>query len=82
MRHSPSGLEIVYDVSMLGPVSLKIYDLAGKLVRTLVEEKKAPGIYRIVWDYRTDGEKHLPAGIYLLRLKMNSTITTKAIIIK
>ncbi|MGH7450694.1 MAG: S8 family serine peptidase, partial [bacterium] len=41
---------IVFHISRTGRVSLKIYDLQGREVATLVNEVKAPGTYEILWD--------------------------------
>ena len=45
-------------------IILKMYDLLGKEVATLVNELKSPGIYEIVFD-----ASDLASGIYYYRLK-------------
>ncbi|MDD3643213.1 MAG: FlgD immunoglobulin-like domain containing protein, partial [Candidatus Krumholzibacteria bacterium] len=51
-----------------GPVSLKIYDVSGRLVRTLVEETRGAGRHEIVWDGRNDGGRGVASGIYFCRM--------------
>jgi hypothetical protein len=43
---------IRFDLPAAGPVRLAVYDLAGRLVRVLVEEARAAGSHEAVWDGR------------------------------
>jgi len=65
---------IPYRVPGVGPipVSLKIFDIRGQLVRTLLEDVLEPGFYCEVWNGRTDGGKVVGSGIYFCRLELNS----------
>ena len=60
---------IHYDVPVGGAdVELKIYDAAGRLVRTLVSEHRDAGQHRVVWN-GTDNRSHQSAsGVYYGRL--------------
>ena len=53
------------------PVRLVIYDLTGRLVESLVDEKQEPGIYQVQWDGRSSASGGLPvrSGIYFYRLQ-------------
>jgi len=55
---------ISYNLSKASPVSLKAYDLAGRLVETLVHDDQTAGRHEVSWS-----AKGLPAGIYLLRME-------------
>ncbi len=57
-------------------VTLKIYDLLGKEIRTLVEEDKFPGKYNV----RFDGTNY-PSGIYIYRLSAGEYIITKKMLL-
>ncbi|MFQ5637076.1 MAG: DNRLRE domain-containing protein [bacterium] len=50
-------------------VSLRIYNLKGELVRTLVQGKKEPGQYRILWDGKNDRGRIVASGLYIYRVK-------------
>jgi len=52
-----------------GAVSLKIYDAAGRLVRTLVDEVREAGTYRETWDGRNNRGTRVASGIYFYRMK-------------
>jgi parallel beta-helix repeat protein len=49
-------------------VSLNIYDLQGRLVRTLIEADKPPGVYIVPWNGRDQRGNKASSGIYLYRL--------------
>jgi hypothetical protein len=54
---------IEFKVSNTAPVSIKVYDLIGREVTTLVNEVKQPGVYRISFD----GE-NLASGVYFCEM--------------
>jgi flagellar hook assembly protein FlgD len=54
-----------------GPVSLTIYDVAGRVVRTLVNEAREAGTYTAVWDRRTDDGDFTAGGVYFTELRIN-----------
>ncbi len=56
-------------------VSLKVYDVLGREVATLVNEEKPVGIYEVKFD-----AVGLPSGIYFYRLQAGSFIETKKMI--
>jgi WD40 repeat protein len=51
-------------------VELKIYNIQGQIVKTLVREIKEPGIYSIYWNGRDFNGRLLPNGIYLYELSI------------
>ncbi len=67
---------IKYDISEKANVTLKIYDLLGREVGTLVNETKIPGTYSV--DFNAS---NLPSGIYLCVLKANSFMQTKRMVL-
>ena len=57
-------------------VTLKVYDLLGTVVTTLVNEEKPAGTYEV--EFVGVG---LPSGIYFYQLKVGSYIETKKMIL-
>jgi len=57
-------------------VTLKIYNLLGEEVATLVAEQRAAGIHRLNWDARG-----LASGVYLYRLEADSFVQTEKLIL-
>lgn len=52
--------------------NLSVYDLSGRLVRTLVEQDLPAGGHSVVWDGRTGSGAQCPDGVYLIRLSTPS----------
>jgi len=67
---------IQYDVASSQQVILKVYDILGKEVITLVNEKKAPGSYTV--DFSSG---KLASGTYLYRLQAGDFVQTMKMII-
>lgn len=75
--------EIEYTLVKPDKVSLQIYDIQGRLVKTLVNNKWQNGNYRVRWESKDDHGRQSPAGVYLVRLiTSNNSITRKIVKIK
>jgi hypothetical protein len=57
-----------YNLMKTTPVTLKLYNILGQSVRTLVNGVQAPGLKTITWNGRDDLGRNLSAGIYFCRL--------------
>ena len=53
-------------------VKLRIYDVSGRLVRTLVSGVQSPGPYTAMWDGRDDNGRGVASGNYFARLNVGS----------
>ncbi len=51
------------------PIFLGAYDLRGRLVRTLVNDRQSPGQYSITWNGMDDAGRLLSAGVYFIRFQ-------------
>ena len=78
------GTVVSYSVKEFGQVSLRIYNMMGKLVRTLVNNEQPSGEYKIFWDGKDEEGNLVPGGIYLYRLQAgeNSSITKRMILLR
>jgi hypothetical protein len=63
-----------------GQASLKIYNIQGQLVRTLVNGGMEAGPHGVVWDGKDDGGRLAANGTYLYRLASGSATATKKLI--
>ncbi|MBN1349251.1 T9SS type A sorting domain-containing protein [candidate division KSB1 bacterium] len=61
--------------------TLKIYDVLGREIVTLIEEFRQPGSYSVTWNGQDDSGKQLATGAYLCRLKAGDMIQTKRIML-
>ena len=62
-------------------VSLKVFDLLGREVVTLVDEYKQAGTYKVIFNVKTPYMASLPSGIYFYRLQAGSYSETKKLIL-
>jgi len=74
---------IEYAVAKEGNVTLKVFDLAGRVIRTLVNAQKQPGYHTAYWDGRDDFGKKVTPGVYFYRIDAgNFTATKKLVLLK
>jgi hypothetical protein len=72
---------ISYSVAEAGPVSLDVYDAAGRLVRRLVDGVRAAGSHTATWDGRDDAEHLAGSGIYFYRLHAGKVTETRKMVL-
>ena len=64
-------------------INLAVYDIMGRLVKTLVDKKINAGYYIVDWDGTDQDSLHVAASLYIYVLKNNKvTITKKMIMMK
>jgi hypothetical protein len=74
---------IQYSVDSRQHVSLKVFDVLGNEVATLVNEEKQPGTYEVEFSSLTIRNYHLTSGIYFYQLRAGSFVqTNKMLMIK
>jgi len=59
---------IAYELAAPSAVRLEVYDVAGRLVRSLFDGVAQAGRHRIAWDGRSDSGAAAAAGVYCCRL--------------
>ena len=59
---------IAWDLPRRGQVRIAVYDLRGRLVRTLLDGQAEAGSHRTVWDGQDRHGRAAAAGIYFVRL--------------
>ncbi len=72
--------EIHFSLAGSEDVSLTIYDVTGRLVRTLLHENRVAGAHMARWDGRTSQGELVPAGVYFMRLEAGSFSHTEKIV--
>ena len=66
-----------------GPARVAVYDVAGRLVRSLVDATLAAGAHDVAWDGRDDAGRAVGAGGYLARLEFGGrSLTTRMTLLK
>mgnify|MGYP001139936040 FL=1 len=59
---------IDYSIASAGEVSIVIYDMMGRHIRTLVSDFATPGSYNVVWDAKNDNGLSVSAGMYIYKM--------------
>ncbi len=72
---------IAFAVAAESHVNVSIYDAQGTRVRTLVDEQRAGGEYRVRWDGRTDRGTAAASGVYFYRLKAGDFTDTRRMVL-
>ncbi len=62
-------------------VTLRIYNIEGRLVRTLLDRPAHSGIQDVLWNARDDNSKLVPAGAYFYQLRVDQRSRTKRMIL-
>ena len=67
---------IKYQIPELSFVTIKVFDLLGNEIETLVKEKRQPGIYEV--NFNADG---LASGVYIYKLTAGNFTSSKKLIL-
>ena len=68
--------KISFQLSDVSFSSLKIFDITGKEVATLVNEKLAPGTYSVDWN-----AAQFPSGVYFYKLEAGNFVNSKKMLL-
>ncbi|HUV36705.1 MAG TPA: C25 family cysteine peptidase [Patescibacteria group bacterium] len=74
---------IRYSIPEAGRVRLTVHDVAGRLVRTLVDEEQVPraGGYTVTWNGTNDAGRPVASSVYFCRLSANESSQTKKMVV-
>lgn len=76
-----SGATIRYSLAEAGEVSIQLYDLSGRLVRTLERGQHQAGQRTVSWNVRDEGGMRVRSGMYFVRLQFGAQAITKKIVV-
>lgn len=68
--------ELSADGGRPSAVSLSIYNIAGQLVRSLVDQERLPGRYSVSWDGKDNTGQDVASGVYLCKLRVKDLAQT------
>jgi hypothetical protein len=63
-----ASTEIPYTLPAPSHVSVRVYDVTGRLVRTLLDATRPAGAGRVTWDGRDASGRSAPTGVYFVKL--------------
>jgi hypothetical protein len=72
---------LTYSVPEHGLTTLRIYDVSGRPVKTILSEVKEPGTYSVQWNGLNDGGRQVASGIYLCRLTAGAQTASRKLVL-
>jgi hypothetical protein len=66
---SNDGAALHFEIAQQGPVTLRVFDIQGRLVREVLNEDLEPGVYARTWDGTNDRGQRVATGIYFVLLR-------------
>jgi len=73
--------EISYSIGEPGGVTLRVFDILGREVATLVNGREGAGSYRVTWNGRNAQNLPVTSGVYFYRLESGSYVKTNRMIL-
>jgi uncharacterized protein YozE (UPF0346 family) len=64
-----------------GRVTLEIFDVTGRLVKTLVNSKMPAGVHEVTWDGTTEGGSPVVSGMYFYRMSADNFVSAKKLVV-
>jgi hypothetical protein len=61
--------------------TLRVFNIIGQLVRTLVDEEKLPGAYSVTWDGKDERGNDVSSGVYFYQLRAREQTETKKMVL-
>jgi flagellar hook assembly protein FlgD len=77
--HRTTG--IAYNLPRTSEVSLKVYEISGRLVRTLVSGTQDAGYLSLSWDGRDEVRHLVSEGVYFVRMETPEYTATKELVL-
>lgn len=68
---------IKYEIPTKSKIDIKVYDILGREVKTLLSRNQQPGVYETIWNGTNNFNSQVASGVYLIRMvseKFNSSI--------
>jgi hypothetical protein len=69
--------QITYSIPKATDVTLKVYDVLGREIAVLVNERKQPGEYKVTWN-----AEGVPSGVYFYRIVAGEFVETKKMMVR
>jgi len=73
--------EISGNLTTAVQTTLKVYNVLGQLVRTLVDEPKSSGVYEVIWDGRDSQGEQVSSGVYFYRMTAGKFSESKKMVL-
>jgi concanavalin A-like lectin/glucanase superfamily protein/SdrD B-like protein/flagellar hook capping protein FlgD len=71
---------VAFTLARTTPVTVRVYDLLGRLVRSLEDARLEPGAHFVTWDGRDQAGRDVGHGIYLVRVHAGDRVETAKVV--
>jgi VCBS repeat-containing protein len=68
---------IQYQLPEATGVKIAVFDMQGRLVRTIVNQEQKAGTYTVQWDGRSESGVQAASGMYIYQIRTESFVSTK-----
>ena len=75
------GTSIRFALPRATLTSIQIYDVSGRLVRTLANEMTPAGFHEVTWNGRNESGREVSAGVYLYKVDLDNFQETRRIVL-
>jgi hypothetical protein len=72
---------IRFQINEKAPVNISIYDIAGRLIRTIVNQQKKPGLHSVSWNGKDKNGSPVGLGIYFCRLQSKNCSSIRKLVL-
>jgi len=73
--------KIDFSVPRSSIVTIKIYDITGKEIKSLVSQKMSPGKYTVDWNGTDNNGLQIATGVYFYRLVASGNVIVKKMVL-
>ena len=70
-----------YDLPENSLVTITIYDMLGRQVKTLINQTQDAGYKSVIWNATNDYDKPVSAGVYLYKIQAGEFVQTKKMVL-
>ncbi len=61
--------------------AIVVFDVAGRRVRTLVDERRPAGVFSVAWNGEDDRGQRVASGVYFYRMRAGAFVDTKKMVL-
>lgn len=76
-----ASTSVRYSLPSAGPVEVSVYDMCGRLVRTMDQGRRIQGSHTTTWDGTSASGRRLPTGVYFMRVSCGQGVATRKVLL-
>jgi flagellar hook assembly protein FlgD len=72
---------VFFDLAQAGPVTVRVYSVSGRLVRTLVSGEMEAGQHQVIWDGIDDAGRSVASGTYHVQMVARDRTDSRSMVL-